>query len=298
MAGEHHHNERGKSTLRLSSGPSPRIRWGERVPLETVAGGVTIDLGAVQFAAPTLALRLAASEAVHEAAGEPFKLLPPTDQRVRGYLARAGLAKQMGVSPPSEAADVLVPITRIEPHSDGVEATARVLQDATVSLPNGLAASKEALVLALSELGGNACSHGDNPHGTFILAQRLGPSHLVLAVGDVGVGIPTHLGEALGANGRVEEGKLIARALEPGVTGVRNAPPEEKRGSGLPRLLETIRDLGMPAAEVCIWSGVGRVNVRMRSNPAPRRSVVNVRSKTPGTWTEVVLASRQAGIPL
>ena len=296
--GKHHDHERGKSTLRLSSGPSPRIRWGERVPLEAVAGGVTIDLGAVRFAAPTLALRLAASEAVHEAAGEPFKLVPPDDPRVRGYLARAGLAKQMGIERPSEAADVLVPITRIEACSEEVEATVKELQDATVSLPQNLAGSKEALVLALSELGGNACSHGQNPHGTFVLAQRLGPSHLVLAVGDVGVGIPAHLGAALGADGQVQEGRLIAKALEPGVTGVRDAPPEEKRGSGLPRLLETIRDLSMPAAELCIWSGVGRVNVRVRSQPASRRSVVNVRSKTPGTWTEVVLTSRQAGIPI
>jgi hypothetical protein len=263
-----------------------------------VTDGVTIDLGAVRFASPTLALRLAASEAVHKAAGEPFKLLPPADRRVRAYLARAGLAEQMGVEPHSEAADVLVPITRIEPRSEGVEATVRGLQEAIKFLPNGLVVSKEALVLALSELGGNACSHGENPHGTFILAQRLGPSRLVLAVGDIGVGIPTHLGAALGANGRAGEGKLIAKALEPGVTGVRDASPEEKRGSGLPRLLETIRDLGMPAAELSIWSGVGRVSVRMRSQPAPRRSVVNVGSKTPGTWTEVVLASRQAGIPI
>jgi len=298
MAGEHHYFERGKSTLRLSSGPSPRIRWGERVPLEAVAGGVTIDLGAVRFAAPTLALRLAASKAVHEAADEPFGLLPPSDRRVRDYLARAGLATQMGVEVPPDSADVLIPMTRIGPGSEGVETTVKGLQEATESLPKNLARSKDALVLALSELGGNACSHGDNPHGTFILAQRLGSSHLVLAVGDVGVGIPTHLGAALGSNGRADEGKLIAKALEPGVTGVRDAPPEEKRGSGLPRLLETIRDLEMPAAEFCIWSGVGRVNVRMRSRPATRRSVLDVRSKTPGTWTEVVLTSRQAGIPL
>lgn len=293
MAGAPHNSNGGKSILRLSPGPSPRIRWGERVPLEPVSGGVTIDLGAVKFAAPTLALRLAASKAVHDAAGEPFTIAPPVDRRVRGYLARVGLADLIGLEWTQESADVLIPVTRIR--SEEVEPAAERLQKAGRALSGGLAQATEALVLALSELGGNACSHGHNAHGTFILAQCLGPSHLVLAVGDVGVGIPTHLGEALQANGATGQAKLIAKALEPGVTGVRNARPGEKRGSGLPRLLETIRDLGMPAAELSIWSGVGRVSVQMRSRPTPRRNAVNVGSSTLGTWTEVVLASRQAG---
>lgn len=298
MAGEGHQTERGRSTLRLSPGPSPRIRWGERIPLEAVSGGVTVDLGAVKFVSPTLVLRLAASQTVHEAAGEPFSLVPPVDGRVRNYLARAGLAEQIGTESPSSSSDVLVPATRIEPRSDGVESTAKDLETAAASLPAALAQTREALVLAFSELGGNACSHGYNPHGTFVLAQQIGPSHLVLAVGDVGVGIPTHLGDALGVNGHTGEAKLIAKALEPGVTGVRDGPPEQNHGSGLPSLLETIRGLGMPSAELSIWSGTGRVSLKMRSQPASRRSVVNVRAKTPGTWVEVVLSSRQAGIPI
>jgi hypothetical protein len=281
--------------LRLSPGPSPRIRWGERVPLEPTPNGVVIDLDALKFAAPTLALRLAASDAVHDADGKPFAIDPPQDRRARNYLARIGLAEMMGLEPPApRAADVLVPVTRV-PCSSDVEPTAVQLEKAAGTLPAELKQPIKALVHALSELGGNACSHGDNEHGTFVLAQRFGPSNLVLAVGDLGVGIPVHLGKAQRNGNRAAEAELIAEALEPGVTGVRDKRPNEEHGNGLPEIVERIRALEMPATELTIWSGFGRVSVQTRSQPTPRRFIRKVSSYTPGTWIEVVLTSREAG---
>jgi hypothetical protein len=266
------------------------------VPLDPAAnGGLELDLSGVRFAGPTLALRLAAADAVHSASGVPFTIVPPRSSRARAYLARTGLAARMGLEQPAQAADVLMPITRID-HSSGVEPAAEQLQKAAVALPGGLAQAAPALVLALSELGGNACIHGESDHGAFMLAQRFGRSRLVLAVGDLGVGIPAHLGEALHADRRTGEAGLIARALKPGVTGVRNGSPDENHGNGLPNLLETIRDLGMPEAELCIWSGVGRVSVRMRSQPV-RPRLNDIGSFTRGTWIEVVLASSETGKP-
>jgi hypothetical protein len=260
------------------------------VPLEPTENGIVIDLSAVRIATPTLALRLAASQAVHIAAEKPFRIDAPRDRGARDYLARAGLTELMGLKPVAQTADVLMPVTRIH-RSRNVEHAGEELGKAAATLPKGLAKANDALVLALSELGGNACSHGHSEHGAFVLAQKLGSSHLVLAVGDLGVGIPSHLGDALHTNGATGEAKLIAKALEPGVTGVRNGRPHENHGNGLPNLLETIRGLGMPVAALSIWSGVGRIDVPVRSRPTPR----DVSSSTRGTWTEVVLASSETG---
>jgi hypothetical protein len=294
-----HHSEGEPLVLRLSPGPSPRLRWGERIPLKATAnGGVLLDLSEVRFAEPTLALRLAASEAVHAAEGAPFEIVPPRDTKVRNYLGRAGLAKHMGLAEQPHAKDVLMPITRIADSSE-VEPTAERLAGAAAKLPGALAPTNHALVLALGELCDNACSHGENDHGTFVLAQRFGSSRLVLAVGDLGVGIPVHLGEALQTRQDVAQAKLIARALKRGVSGA-NGHGEvdsngEVRGNGLPKILETLRGLGMPAAEFGVWSGVGRVGVRMRPQPQTRRRVDDVNSRTVGTWIEVVLSSTLAG---
>jgi len=283
--------------LRLSPGPSPRLRWGERVPLAaTDAGGLVLDLTDIQFAEPTLALRLAASEAVHDAEGIPFGVVPPRRPKVRDYLARAGLADLMGLEDPPQASDVMMPITRVRRVSDVegvVEQFGNRLDDASDLLPGRLAGAADALVVALSELCGNACSHGRNDHGTFVLAQRFGASRLVLAIGDLGVGIPVHLREALSLSEQTAQAEVIRQALERGVTGVRG----QIRGNGLPATVEAIRELGMPAAELGIWSGAGRVRAQMRPQPALRHRVRDVSSYTQGTWIEVVLSSTPSGRP-
>jgi hypothetical protein len=260
------------------------------VPLAATAnGGLVVDLRDIRFAEPTLTLRLAASQQVHAARGMPFAIVPPHRPRVRDYLARAGLAVSMGMDPQPQGADVLMPVTRIT-RIDGVERKVARLAEAAESLPKGLAPASNALVLALSELAANACSHGESDHGAFVLAQQFGTSRLVLAVGDLGVGIPVHLRGALPGIGQSEQARLIAQALEPGVTGVKG----EVRGNGLPKTVDTLREAGMAAAELGIWSGAGRVSVQMRATPGHRRRIANVGSYTPGTWVEVVLASNSA----
>lgn len=271
---------------RLSPGPSPQIHWGERLPLRaTACDGVLVDLADVAFAAPTLALRLAAS-AVHAAAGTDFQVVAPASKRVRRYLASAGLSGLLGLAddPPGEA--MLLPITRIA-HPDDVEQAGERLQSALATrLPCQLAPCADALMLALSELCDNACTHGKSEHGAFLMAHRDSQERLLLAVGDLGVGIPEHLSSALhGTLQKGEEGRLIAQALRPGVSGA-----SVDRGNGLPRIIETVRELALPRAELAIWSGAGRISVRL-GGVLERRSRV-VGCDTPGAWVEIVLASR------
>jgi hypothetical protein len=248
-----------------------------------------LDLTGVRFAEPTLALRLAASEAVHAAHEAPFEIVPPRNRRVRDYLGRAGLARQMGLPERPGTEDVLMPITRLADPCE-VEPAVEQLAHAAKQLPGALAGTHHALTAALGELGGNACSHGKNEHGAFALAQRFGSSRVVLAVGDLGVGIPVHLGEALRAREGEAQASLVAKALERGVSGAA-AVDGEVRGNGLPSTIEKLRGQSMPTAEFGVWSGTGRVGIRMRPQPYVRRRINDVSSHTVGTWIEVVISS-------
>lgn len=277
------------AVTRLPPGPSSRLRWGESVSLQVSPDGGFFDLGNVGFAEATLALRLAAKAAVQDAANLPFEILPPRSTRVRQFLARAGLAEAMGIEQPPSRRDILLPITRIACPGDVEEVAERLLTAVHKHTPSELEVGGDALMLAFSELCDNACTHGHSDHGAFVLAHRFGASRLVLAVGDIGVGIPEHLGAALGeALSEADEGEVIAEALKPDVTGIAHA----KRGNGLPKIIETISELDVPEAEFGIWSGVGRVTIKLRNPPANRRNVRVVESLTQGTWTEVVLTSK------
>lgn len=265
-----------------------RLRWGERVPLEPLRGGIIIDLRRLHYAEPMLALRLAACEAIHREAGEPFLLISPRSRSVHSYLAQVGLLDQRNGNSSSEA---LLPITRI-PRAREVEAVGEQLHQAIGGLPPPLAKGGEVLMCAFSELCDNAVTHGNNPYGTFLLAQRSGSTRLSLTVGDLGVGIPRHLVDALPDLAAIHEARRIVKALQPGVSGASGHRP---RGGGLPRIIEAIREAPLPRGDLRIWSGTGRVLVGGNAqNPRGR----NVAAQTQGTWTEVLLStvpSRRSG---
>jgi hypothetical protein len=268
--------------MQLRGGRYPQLRWGERVPLrDAEPGGVRIDLSDLKFAEPTLALRLGASSKVHEEARVPFEIVAPSRAAVRSYLARTGLAEAMELEPCECGPDVLIPITRIEKPQE-VDPLGEELQSLLKDEPTEVASVSGAVMSAFSELCDNACTHGRSKHGMFLLVQRFG-SRLVLAVGDLGIGIPQHLSDAKPELAKLDHAKLIAEALQPGVT----ATHKPKRGKGLPDLIEAIRNAENAGSELRIWSGEGRVILRY---PRNRREVRVVGASTPGTWAEVVLS--------
>jgi anti-sigma regulatory factor (Ser/Thr protein kinase) len=281
--------------VRLSPGPSSRLRWAEGLALDIARPeGVVIDLACVELAEPMLALRLAAVEEVQLSAGSTVSIIPPRAARVRDYLARAGLARLMGVQKPTESPDIFVPIACIKDQVE-VERFAEGLQRALLgALPADLGTWADAMVLMFSELCDNACTHGLSEHGTFLLAQRNSDAQLVLVVGDLGVGIPGHLEKNLGeVLGGADEGRLIAEALKPGVTGVPSGA-FSSRGNGLPCVIDTMRELAPRDAKLRIWSGLGRANVTPGLGAGSELRAHVVRSYTPGTWIELALASQRA----
>jgi signal transduction histidine kinase len=232
-----------------------------------------------------LALRLAACKAVHEKAEKPFLLVNPKLQSVRSYLTHVGLIdRQLKDDGGDSSSEILLPITRI-PRASEVEAVGERLHRALCDLPPPLAGASELLMCAFSELCDNAVTHGRNPYGTFLLAQRNGSTRLSLTVGDLGVGIPRHLVDALPDLAAIHEARRIVKALQPGVSGASGRRP---RGSGLPRIIETIREAPLPNGELRIWSDTGRVLVG-GDTQNPRGRIVN--AQTRGTWTEVLFST-------
>ncbi len=262
--------------------PSRQIDWGERIPLDGGRGGLHLDMSAVEFADPTMAVRLAAVRTLHEQTGRPFAISPPPATPVRRYLARAGLGRLVGEEPCAGGADMLLPVTHLRRQAQ-IDPLGEELEVALGKLPRGLAAGAAQLNCAFSELCLNACTHGKSDHGAFVMLQRLGPDHLVLVVGDLGVGIPDHVVGHLPDLAGFNEGRRIANALRLGVSGA-----GAKRGDGLARIVESIRKAGKPAGELRIWSGTGRVRMR----PGERRANDwTVGSRTQGTWAEFLLSS-------
>jgi hypothetical protein len=239
----------------------------------------------VEFADPTMALRLAAWATMYEAVGEPFEISPPPEPVVQRYFARAGLAEFIGVKPLEGGADILLPVTRVH-RSREVDRVGERLEEALGRLPARLAAGAPQLKRAFSELCDNACTHGESDHGMFLMLQRYGSRRVVLIVGDLGIGIPDHLGTNLPDLGQFDEGQRIARALRPGVS-ARNGESGD-RGDGLARIVAAIRSSEFAGSELRIWSGTGRVRVR---RPGRGTNDWLVGSHTRGTWAEFVLTS-------
>jgi len=107
---------------------------------------------------------------------------------------------------------------------------------------------------AAGELGNNVIEHAKSPAGGYMAAQcyRRGKpdEHLVVAVGDVGIGIQASLTRRYGP---MSEADAIEKALKPFVSGT----DDPGRGQGLPGIVEGV-------------TGFGGV-VHMRSGAAARR---------------------------
>jgi hypothetical protein len=240
-------------------------------------------MGGVSFIEPTMALRLAAAAQRHAAANEPLLIDPLPAAGACSYLERVGLGALVGSEVRPGGADVLFPVTHVA-HTDELNPLGEELELALrVHLPQRFHRLGPQLKRAYSELGDNACTHGESEHGTFLVLQRYGRDQVLLAVGDLGIGIPRHISAAIPGLGSKDDGRRIAEALRQGVSG-----GGDERGDGLARIVAAIRRAEFAESELRIWSGAGRV----RAHKATRgTNDWLVGSHTQGTWAEFVLRS-------
>jgi hypothetical protein len=280
----------GQDVVRLSADAGRSGRWVEDL---AVASGrstpLTLDLRDVSFTEPLFVLRLIAALDVQTASGRSVVVVPPADRGVANYMARIGVRRAVPVGCrfdlpnvlARDRSDVLVELRRIasvdqvDPLAEEFSALVRA------QLKGPLQEAAHALVLALSELCENATTHGRNEHGAYVCAQRYQSRRCVLAIGDLGIGMPKHVRRT--HPNILADGPAIAAAVQPGVSGT----IEPDRGDGYAALIKVLLRACIPFARLRVWSGAGRLQLVFRPARRPEQSMRTVDSPILGTWVEI-----------
>lgn len=173
--------------------------WAGSLPLKRHEHGVEIDASALRFAVPTFLLRLRAFVEWHLAQGHSVVVKCPANREVAKYMARMeidqglpdGVFEGLPATRTKTRSDVLIPICQLH-DADDVEELGEKLKPLMLGHSDDVAIFADAMHMAASELCGNAVEHGRNPIGCYVAAQRYERPHrrTVLALGDLGVGIP------------------------------------------------------------------------------------------------------------
>jgi hypothetical protein len=271
-------------------------RWGEwailrQPPQETVV----LNLSRVKFADPLFLLRIRGFIDWHCHNGHGVRVVAPRSAAVRNYLSRMQLDEEV---PPNcdcnlrkvastSRDDVLIPIRRLgsQRDSDALDDELAALLDAQFT--GDLAGLGEAFTRTVSEMCDNATTHGWSEVGhAYITAQRYKRGRCVLAIGDLGIGIPAHLRRAF--PDLTDDGDAIREASKEGIT----ATGSPHRGIGYQWVIDGLKETAVPCGELRVWSGRGRFRVEVRDGIQVRRDAWTVEGQTVGTWVRLELSAQ------
>jgi hypothetical protein len=117
--------------------------------------------------------------------------------------------------------------------------------------------------MAVSELCGNAVEHGANPLGCYVAAQRYEKPHrhTVLALGDLGMGIPAHMRR------RYTELRGDRTALREAIKEGKTGTGKEERGIGFTSVMEGAEEAQMRYASLDIHSGKAQLQHAVWADP-------------------------------
>jgi hypothetical protein len=222
--------------------------------------------------------------------GRDIHLLMPSDPNVAAHLAAMQLFEGLDVSADpavqeaGTTAEAIIPLRTVTDHT-GIEDVA----DAFVSVAerrDDVAGLADALHMAIGEFGDNAVSHGRNELGLRIAASAGGEDaqEVVLAIGDLGVGIPEHIRRTNPEWG--DDTAAIGRALAPGVSGER----DRHRGYGFLHVQEAALTARLSAARMEIYSANGFLRLEIVQGtfvPTPLHATTYRR----GTWISYAVVS-------
>lgn len=188
-------------------------------------------------------LRLRAFIDWHAFRGHAIHITPPTNVGVRHYLVRMGVFADLpedcscdaGTVKGTNKKDVLVELTRMTSPTEVEELDYRLQDLLGAHFPGNSARLAAAFMVATGELADNATTHGRNDVGAYVAAQRYQTSRCVLAIGDLGVGIPTHMRRAYPE--LADDGLAILEAIKEGVTAAETGE-REHRGIGYATMIE------------------------------------------------------------
>jgi hypothetical protein len=257
------------------------------LPLKPDEQSVVLDARALRFAVPAFLLRLRAFVEWHQERGHSVEVLAPTNAAMAAYMARMriadGLRDGSFVGLPEISAhgdsDVLIPITQLREFQEVDELGERVFQLFLGHCDDDVSVFASAMHMAVSELCANAVEHGANPCGCYVAAQRYERPHrhTVLALGDLGVGIPAHMRKEF--DQLKGDRTALREALKEGVT----ATGRDERGIGFTSVAEEAMNSRMRYAALDIHSG--RAQLQQVVTPEGISAVTTASAPNKiGTW--------------
>lgn len=271
-------------------------KWGEWVilrepPVETVV----LDLTDLHFVDPLFLLRLRGFIDWHCSNGHPVRVVRPKSASVRNYLVRMRVTEELplececdlGTVHATDKSDVLIPIRRLasRAESDLLDDELATLYGAQFT--GGLGRLADAFTRTVSEMCDNATTHGRSEVGiAYVTAQRYKGDRCVLAIGDLGIGVPEHMRQAF--PGLTNDDDAIREATIEGVT----ATGDPHRGVGYQFVIDGLKESSVPLGEFRIWSGHGRFRVEIRHGKQVRRRAWAVDGPTVGTWIRLELSAQ------
>lgn len=276
---------------RLDQWAGARDGWVGHLPLKKGEGTVELDASALRFAVPTFLLRLRTFVEWHLSQNHDVIVRCPKRRAVATYMARMqvdaglpdGVFEGLPIVSPKRKSDVLIPITRLREFQD-VDELGELLLPLFIGHDPDVAVFADAMHMATSELCGNGVEHGANPLGCYVAAQRYESPHrrTVLAVGDLGQGIPRHLKRQI--PDIEDDRRALQLAVRQGVTGT----GDDVRGNGFYWVMKTARESRMRYATLDVRSG----NAHLRQRAEPGRTLRTGVRRAPfkkGTWATLEL---------
>jgi len=213
-----------------------------------------IDLSDVRHMKPYGVAIVAAMAELSSLQGNPVTYLEPRDEQMRDHLTRLGLPAIVGQRDPTRVAprttNLPIRIEKTRSDNTGSEVAEMLVRELGYDLPGGL---EYQIAENIDEMVLNALTHSESEVGCVIVGQAFPQtSVLEVAILDLGITIPTHLGRAV--PGLPDDATAIEKAIEDGVTGtkIRNRFGEPNSGAGLNNLAEHLAATG---GELAILSG-------------------------------------------
>jgi hypothetical protein len=271
-------------TIRLGAWDGARDGWRGALPLRDFdEQQLIVDATSLRSVTPTFLLRLRTFVEWHRLCGRAVLVRCPRNQNVANYLARmrigTGLPDTLFEGLPSvrehDRRDVLIPVTQLHEPGD-VDRFTETLYTLLHGENDDVATLEEPISMAVSELCGNAIEHGENPLGCYVAAQRYA-SRVVLAIGDLGCGVPAHMRRHHPALG--DDARVLERALEEGVSGT----GDPHRGLGFHWVIEAARQARVPHARLEVRAGEGSVERRLSGSGSVTTATSTAAPKR-GTW--------------
>lgn len=274
------------------------IKWGEWLPLRPAiispSVAIPVDLSNLRFVDPLFLIRLRAFMEWHASRGYRMEIARPEKPGVRSYLSRMGVgddlpdgcAFDVGTVNATPQADVLVPLRKLYSRAEAAELSDELGPLLDAQFPGDLGQYVETFLATIGEMCDNATSHGSSPLGTYVAAQRYQSTRVVLAIGDLGIGIPAHIRRAHPE--LVDDGAAIAAATRVGLTGVLDDSAAH-RGNGYDWVIETMQESRIPNGKLRIWSDRGRFSLQVVDGKIEARRGWRVDEPTQGTWLRLEL---------